>query len=244
MTEPLKLVIFDVDGTLIDSQDHILAAMNHAFAAVGHDAPARREVLSIVGLSLPEAIADCSLVLGTTARTREQHFRVLEVRAAGDVRDRLGGDRVQVVGLHQLRVLGDGAGPVGGLGAGPRGGEVGNDLVLALVADPVDNEAVDRRHDHAAVADLGRDLVLDEVEAVHAQPQHDDREGGRGGEAARRGDRPGLGGSRGLGERGVHGRPDDLEHTHGRCSGLSSFAASSRPVASRMRTARSYSEPP
>lgn len=57
MTEPLKLVIFDVDGTLIDSQDHILAAMNHAFAAVGHDAPARREVLSIVGLSLPEAIA-------------------------------------------------------------------------------------------------------------------------------------------------------------------------------------------
>ena len=57
MTEPLKLVIFDVDGTLIDSQDHILAAMNHAFAAVGHHAPARREVLSIVGLSLPEAIA-------------------------------------------------------------------------------------------------------------------------------------------------------------------------------------------
>lgn len=34
--------------------------------------------------SLPEAIADCSLVLGTTARTREQHFRVLEVRAAGE----------------------------------------------------------------------------------------------------------------------------------------------------------------
>jgi len=34
--------------------------------------------------SLPEAIADCSLVLGTTARTREQHFRVMEVRAAGE----------------------------------------------------------------------------------------------------------------------------------------------------------------
>jgi TrmH family RNA methyltransferase len=33
--------------------------------------------------SLPEAIADCGLVLGTTARTREQHFRVLEARAAG-----------------------------------------------------------------------------------------------------------------------------------------------------------------
>ena len=34
--------------------------------------------------SLPEAIADCGLVLGTTARTREQHFRVMEVRAAGE----------------------------------------------------------------------------------------------------------------------------------------------------------------
>jgi TrmH family RNA methyltransferase len=34
--------------------------------------------------SLPEAIADCSLVLATTARTREQHFRVLEARAAGE----------------------------------------------------------------------------------------------------------------------------------------------------------------
>lgn len=34
--------------------------------------------------SLPEAIADCGLVLGTTARTREQHFRVLEARAASE----------------------------------------------------------------------------------------------------------------------------------------------------------------
>lgn len=34
--------------------------------------------------SLAEAIADCSFVLATTARTREQHFRVLEARAAGE----------------------------------------------------------------------------------------------------------------------------------------------------------------
>lgn len=39
----------------------------------------------VVG-SLPEAIADCGLVLGTTARTREQFFRVLDAReAAGRV---------------------------------------------------------------------------------------------------------------------------------------------------------------
>lgn len=34
--------------------------------------------------TLQEAIADCGLVLATTARTREQYFRVLEVREAGE----------------------------------------------------------------------------------------------------------------------------------------------------------------
>lgn len=52
-----RLVIFDVDGTLVDSQGHILAAMKLAFTALGHDVPARAQVLSIVGLSLPVAMA-------------------------------------------------------------------------------------------------------------------------------------------------------------------------------------------
>ncbi len=52
-----RLVIFDVDGTLVDSQDHIHAAMSAAFGAEGLMAPPRPEVLSIVGLSLPEAVA-------------------------------------------------------------------------------------------------------------------------------------------------------------------------------------------
>ncbi len=52
-----KLVIFDVDGTLVDSQAHILAAMTAAFAARGAAPPAREAVLSIVGLSLPVAMA-------------------------------------------------------------------------------------------------------------------------------------------------------------------------------------------
>lgn len=51
-----KLVIFDVDGTLIDSQAHIVGAMNAAFDAVGLPRPARAETLSIVGLSLPVAM--------------------------------------------------------------------------------------------------------------------------------------------------------------------------------------------
>lgn len=56
MTE-LRLVIFDVDGTLIDSQAHILAAMEAAFAAHDLQAPPRADTLSIVGLSLPVAMA-------------------------------------------------------------------------------------------------------------------------------------------------------------------------------------------
>lgn len=52
----MNLVIFDVDGTLIDSQHMIVAAMNRAFAANGLVAPARDEILSIVGLSLETAM--------------------------------------------------------------------------------------------------------------------------------------------------------------------------------------------
>lgn len=51
----LKLVIFDVDGTLVDSQGHILASMNGAFDAHDLPSPGRDAILSIVGLSLPEA---------------------------------------------------------------------------------------------------------------------------------------------------------------------------------------------
>ena len=53
----LRLVIFDVDGTLVDSQAHILAAMGAAFAAHDLPAPSRADTLAIVGLSLPVAIA-------------------------------------------------------------------------------------------------------------------------------------------------------------------------------------------
>ncbi|GAB4388390.1 HAD-IA family hydrolase [Albidovulum sp.] len=57
MSRPLRLVVFDVDGTLIDSQDHILAAMAEAFAAEGEPVPPRPRILSVVGLSLPVAVA-------------------------------------------------------------------------------------------------------------------------------------------------------------------------------------------
>lgn len=56
MSNSLKLVIFDVDGTLVDSQSDILGAMTRAFDAAGLVAPSRDDILGIVGLSLPVAM--------------------------------------------------------------------------------------------------------------------------------------------------------------------------------------------
>jgi phosphoglycolate phosphatase len=56
MSVPLRLIVFDVDGTLVDSQGDIVASMAAAFDGVGLPMPERTRVLSIVGLSLDVAI--------------------------------------------------------------------------------------------------------------------------------------------------------------------------------------------
>ena len=45
----MKLIIFDVDGTLVDSQNIIVASQHAAFAAFGLEPPSRELSLSIVG---------------------------------------------------------------------------------------------------------------------------------------------------------------------------------------------------
>lgn len=54
----VQLIIFDCDGTLIDSQNAIVEAMDHAFAKLGATPPSRQQVMAVVGLSLPEAFAE------------------------------------------------------------------------------------------------------------------------------------------------------------------------------------------
>lgn len=68
MTEPLRLVIFDVDGTLVDSQRDIIKGMRMAFAAVDLTAPADAAILATVGLSLSETMA--RLAAGQPAATQ------------------------------------------------------------------------------------------------------------------------------------------------------------------------------
>jgi phosphoglycolate phosphatase len=52
----LRLAIFDCDGTLVDSQADICAAMDAAFIAAALPPPDRSATRRIVGLSLPEAM--------------------------------------------------------------------------------------------------------------------------------------------------------------------------------------------
>jgi phosphoglycolate phosphatase len=52
-----RLALFDCDGTLVDSQHTICAAMSDAFAGAGLKPPTRAATLRIVGLSLIEAMA-------------------------------------------------------------------------------------------------------------------------------------------------------------------------------------------
>jgi phosphoglycolate phosphatase len=82
----LELVIFDVDGTLIDSLALIDASMAEAFAAAGREPPTVDRTRAIVGLSLPIAIGrlDPSLdarALETVVAAYKRAFVAL--RAAG-----------------------------------------------------------------------------------------------------------------------------------------------------------------
>ena len=55
--KPPKLVVFDVDGTLVDSREVLKAASDAAFQQFGREPPPYDAVRQIVGLSLKEGLA-------------------------------------------------------------------------------------------------------------------------------------------------------------------------------------------
>ncbi len=57
MTTPNRLALFDCDGTLVDSQHAIVEAMRRCFEGEKRAAPDRHRILSVIGLSLPHAMA-------------------------------------------------------------------------------------------------------------------------------------------------------------------------------------------
>ncbi|MEM9632351.1 MAG: HAD-IA family hydrolase [Pseudomonadota bacterium] len=70
----MYLIIFDVDGTLVDSQNSIYHGLQVGFEAVGLPMPDRKTALSIVGLSLEKAFADLL--------APEHHDKIDEMSAA------------------------------------------------------------------------------------------------------------------------------------------------------------------
>lgn len=84
----LRLVIFDCDGTLVDSQHGIVQSMQQAFLSFGLIAPDPDAVKRVVGLSLDEAVARLAPELGASdvgqiAGSYKALFS--ELRASGDL---------------------------------------------------------------------------------------------------------------------------------------------------------------
>ncbi|WP_240229308.1 HAD-IA family hydrolase [Devosia lacusdianchii] len=82
------LVMFDMDGTLIDTQALITEHMATTFESVGLEAPTPAESRRVIGLSLPVAMArlaksDDSVLIETLVDTYKTHYRASLVADAG-----------------------------------------------------------------------------------------------------------------------------------------------------------------
>ena len=69
MSAPLKLAVWDVDGTLVDSRKVIQKAMERAFVRAGLPPIDYDRTRTIVGLELSEAIARLAPWFKARART-------------------------------------------------------------------------------------------------------------------------------------------------------------------------------
>ena len=72
----LRLIVFDCDGTLVDSQAAIIHAMREAFDAADLPSPSDEAVRSIVGLSVPQAVTALAPMQNrTTLEVIDAEFR-------------------------------------------------------------------------------------------------------------------------------------------------------------------------
>ena len=83
----MKLVVFDMDGTLIDTQALIAEHMAITFAGRGLDAPSPAQSRRVIGLSLPQAMArlahsDDEVLVGQLVEDYRAHYRASLVTEA------------------------------------------------------------------------------------------------------------------------------------------------------------------
>jgi phosphoglycolate phosphatase len=80
----MRLIVFDMDGTLIDTQALISEHMGAAFSSLGLPPPAPAEIRNIIGLSLPVAVGqlakteDVDLIEGLVGQYRSLYKTSLE----------------------------------------------------------------------------------------------------------------------------------------------------------------------
>jgi phosphoglycolate phosphatase len=89
---PLRLAVFDCDGTLVDSQHSIVACMEAAFAAAGRTVPRAAAVRRVVGLPLGDCVARLAPDLGPAecARLVELYKQAFsDLRAAAQIQEPL-----------------------------------------------------------------------------------------------------------------------------------------------------------
>lgn len=78
------MIVFDLDGTLVDSVDDIIASFRHAFGELGLDAPRDAAVRTLVGRPLDEMFsnfAEGSRVAALTAAYRRHYPKNLARRS-------------------------------------------------------------------------------------------------------------------------------------------------------------------
>jgi len=84
-----RLIVFDVDGTLVDSQHNIVHAMTAAWEAHGLGTPSADAVRRVVGLALEDAVAallpdGCGVPAARVADSYRQAFFDLKARPGFD----------------------------------------------------------------------------------------------------------------------------------------------------------------
>lgn len=77
VNKPLKLIVFDCDGTLVDSQAGIIGAMAAAWRGAGLTPPADAAIRRVVGLPLAEAVAQLAPTLESS-----HHYRLADAYKA------------------------------------------------------------------------------------------------------------------------------------------------------------------
>jgi phosphoglycolate phosphatase len=122
MDTSVRLVIFDLDGTLVDSLAHIARAVVQSSAALGLTPPPPEAIPRVIGLSLGEAIV--TLFPGQDAATHAEIDRVYR-KTFAEWRAKPGHVEPLFAGTHEALADLDGAGFTLGVatGKGRRGVE-------------------------------------------------------------------------------------------------------------------------